>query len=61
MADIPMLRDIPQPHHAQRFEAGRWVEAGGAGCLGWEAARHRAGDQRRPILLQPLNQQPLLR
>ena len=32
-----------------------------ADCLGWETARHRARDQRPPILLQPLNQQPLLR
>ena len=42
------------------LEARRGVVTGGAGGLGREAARHRACDQRRAVLIEPLDEQSLL-
>ena len=58
---LPVLRHLAEPLDARGLEARRGVEAGGAGGLGREAARHRARDQRRAVLLEPLDEQPLLR
>ena len=55
-----MLRHLAEPLDSGVFEGWVGVEAGGLGGFGWEAARHGAGDQRRPILLQALDEQPLL-
>jgi len=56
-----MLRHVAEPVDAGGLELGVRVEAGGAGSVGREAAGDRARDERGALLLQPLDQRPLLR
>src|SRR6266540_6116932 len=58
---LPMLRDVAEPVEAGGFEGRVFGEAGGAGGGGREAAGDGAGDERGALLLQPLDQLPLLR
>ena len=61
LLDLPMLRDVAEPVEGGGFEGRVGGEAGGAGGGGRQAAGDGAGDERGALLLQPLDQLPLLR
>ena len=61
LLDVPMHRYLAKPVDEGVLEPRMRVEAGGTGGVRREAAGDRARNERGALLLQPLDQRPLLR